>query len=1420
MSNSRCFFYDIPDLEVTNMDCMNIVKSEEISEPQDENQKLKEAYLLLKRKISLSHELIKQYNDKIKECQNLNMELEAVRKNSEHIMRKHNSNLTKMTKLKLENAQYQQKFEHSSKYISDQEIKIAADKQHLEQLICKVNDLERNVAEKTKKEYISKDKIQALERQLKAVRKSHETEMKKMEIKLNNISAPKIVNTQIIKKEKKVTHEKYTCTGNELEDDLVKRETMDKCTLTNDFYSIKDDPYPLFCSKCEVKFDTVPLDQILRQMSACPSPISEVSSPKKSEKTSSHENSAAPIEIRISQSEMNENHSNYVNQIIQTEERYSDSTSNSEFQRLEQKLQNLERKFQKKLKTSNECKNLRCTYEHPSSYYLGPHPYHFHSYRPMARPPYNFVDYQTLQRIPISRKRKIKLNVNKSSRSTSILQKKRRIDSGTSPWEVSPIARDLRDPDKASFIENNSELSFESSGSNSPGVQSLDHKINATKHHNDAEPHPLSRREIRDDVISQFSPVTSPTSTPNEYMYTAEKFCSGQYIHTTEVTTVVNKATSNLEISSLVEVPTQNCGKISESSPNLHDKDCTAEKPIKDTTNIRKKSVKCSLMKKIRNLKNSHNIKHLANKTNSLNSSAIKPTRNNVLKTMVSVTEIKSDLSNVQKIQSDTNTNDTSINCPTKKLRIAHNVRKSEEKSLNKVNRNTSESTRPSDLEKIEIQLVPSSDNATIDTYAVPDNKKFNKFLDFMGPTKCDKHPDLSVTKQCKSNSNDDTIDISKLVNDATAKREELVLGRQVVSDEAETKRLNNAVVSEPSNNKNMFQSQSYMISPKMSFEVNSAPDPCDLSKCAESDLSRDAGFETNLNVKVEKHSEGYCFPRVLKTNTELNSPIPKISPSCKMKVPDADNSEGKSLERPAKSVSHVLGMELIRYGGTNPSESFDDDEVMHATEVSNNLAPVKPGISEQANTVILDKNVTSSVIDSQFGGIILSPPNNLHAKTCTNFETNDKVMNETVSNTQQAPEDNDGEYIKASGLRDLIERHFTSSKNKGCHKLNKGCIKLQTRKENLVLKELLQITEDPEWTNSKLAASVERLSKFKTHTIAKCITDFLSTKAKDHEELDHTHTPPAPLLSKTQQRILTTIVVLNRTMPQIMQLVQDGIQYKLFRLNFAPEVEVVEELTRVFTALARIQKDREKVRILCCDAFYCLGLKAFPLTYVALISWPEVFPMAGACSDPLILCLTEIILSVQGDLEFPKFCALKKHITTYYKYKNDGNGSPALIKNFMTTLKEKRQNGLDTAMILFAKKKAPDWTYNNFIQGLMQMIIENTHPCIYDAFCLLGHLMRSFPVEDENGLVQNILEQLCALIESGEGSMELQEGVATALLNFTRHKPKVVTSTLLKWTPKEPMSKTLTHRLTTLIETCPVGWWKKILRSNDMQKY
>lgn len=121
-------------------------------------------------------------------------------------------------------------------------------------------------------------------------------EIKEMELKFASVVFPEMKSGTFTKTipssainciniflytEPKVTLDKSTATGDELEPVKVLPKMVNECTMTNEFYSIKDDPYPLFCSKCQVKLNPAPLDQILEQMSSCPALLTEVQSPEK-----------------------------------------------------------------------------------------------------------------------------------------------------------------------------------------------------------------------------------------------------------------------------------------------------------------------------------------------------------------------------------------------------------------------------------------------------------------------------------------------------------------------------------------------------------------------------------------------------------------------------------------------------------------------------------------------------------------------------------------------------------------------------------------------------------------------------------------------------------------------------------------------------------------------------------------------------------------------------------------------------------------------------------------------------------------------------------------------------------------------------------------------------------------------------------
>lgn len=81
------------------------------------------------------------------------------------------------------------------------------------------------------------------------------------------------------------------------------------------------------------------------------------------------------------------------------------------------------------------------------------------------------------------------------------------------------------------------------------------------------------------------------------------------------------------------------------------------------------------------------------------------------------------------------------------------------------------------------------------------------------------------------------------------------------------------------------------------------------------------------------------------------------------------------------------------------------------------------------------------------------------------------------------------------------------------------------------------------------------------------------------------------------------------------------------------------------------------------------------------------------------------------------------------------------------------KHTAVNTALILLAKKESFEWTYKNIIAGgLLQSIINKTHPSTYAAYDLLGSILRSFPTTDNDKVVRDIIDQLCDLLDAAEG--------------------------------------------------------------------
>lgn len=68
-------------------------------------------------------------------------------------------------------------------------------------------------------------------------------------------------------------------------------------------------------------------------------------------------------------------------------------------------------------------------------------------------------------------------------------------------------------------------------------------------------------------------------------------------------------------------------------------------------------------------------------------------------------------------------------------------------------------------------------------------------------------------------------------------------------------------------------------------------------------------------------------------------------------------------------------------------------------------------------------------------------------------------------------------------------------------------------------------------------------------------LVDYAATEYLDDTKCNTTYTPPAPPMTKFEQKLVSLIMSIKEKQPDFVDAVNKGLEYKLFRLNKNPEV-------------------------------------------------------------------------------------------------------------------------------------------------------------------------------------------------------------------------------------------------------------------------
>ncbi|XP_057329851.1 serine/arginine repetitive matrix protein 2-like [Microplitis mediator] len=386
---------------------------------------------------------------------------------------------------------------------------------------------------------------------------------------------------------------------------------------------------------------------------------------------------------------------------------------------------------------------------------------------------------------------------------------------------------------------------------------------------------------------------------------------------------------------------------------------------------------------------------------------------------------------------------------------------------------------------------------------------------------------------------------------------------------------------------------------------------------------------------------------------------------------------------------------------------------------------------------------------------------------------------------------------------------------------------------EKFIKSEYQRLLDAPNWTNDlndSFIANLEKLD-FNEMNFANVTVELMKERCELNEPLNREYTPPAPLMTVSQQKIIGFLARYEQRRPGIMFKVMDIIDSTLFRLKNNSDNEtdtnVLEGLARFFVLMAKIKKDRERVRIMICDALYCFQTKAFNILYVVLTCWAEVIPTydENTMSLPpqsrtkyLVISIATIIRNQKRFKEdHSKITCVKNLLSHLYQYP-DNFVTNKIIVDLLEAFKfEEYDRCLVPAIALIAKREGVDWTYKNIVKKLLLMIVnKNESYKIYETFKLLGYLLRPFPVDDEGKEVEKIVNQLCEILDAGTVEPEIQEGIALTLLTLTRHYFISISTTLLRWQPPRPLNNQLQQLLQTFFQSRTPEYWKQIANKRN----
>ncbi|CAB0028570.1 unnamed protein product, partial [Trichogramma brassicae] len=176
--------------------------------------------------------------------------------------------------------------------------------------------------------------------------------------------------------------------------------------------------------------------------------------------------------------------------------------------------------------------------------------------------------------------------------------------------------------------------------------------------------------------------------------------------------------------------------------------------------------------------------------------------------------------------------------------------------------------------------------------------------------------------------------------------------------------------------------------------------------------------------------------------------------------------------------------------------------------------------------------------------------------------EEEDQDAQEEVNQVQQESEDTENYVLPDLDLQDVSKNRFNDKliemkrKDERIDALEKDYQKFSmvTILNHLEVLNLLKIHHT--YLRIQIHLKIRQVVMKKKMNV---MIEHAAYKFTDDEAFDKTHTPPAPLMTPSEQKLVTLIVSIEKHNPDFGNLVIEALQFKLFRLQPAQEMQMIE---------------------------------------------------------------------------------------------------------------------------------------------------------------------------------------------------------------------------------------------------------------------